>query len=62
MKLPQMYKAVSLYNLLHNKPYEGERKCFWLYGKPGAGKSRMANDIPNAYRKPINKWWDGYNY
>lgn len=39
------------------------RRCLWLYGKPGTGKSRFAFSInpDSTYPKMANKWWDGYN-
>ena len=38
------------------------RKCFWLYGPSGIGKSRLVRDSFNEiYEKSNNIWWDGYN-
>lgn len=33
----------------------------WIFGLAGCGKTRAVLDqIPNAFPKPRNQWWDGY--
>lgn len=57
------HKAFNAYRLLisQSRDFETEVRCYW--GKAGVGKSRRASYEagPNAYRKPLGPWWDGYD-
>ena len=56
-------KNINLFNLDKNKPNKIiMRKCFWLYGPSGIGKSYLVrNTFDDIYEKSNNAWWDGYN-
>ena len=46
--------------------FEGnlQEKNWWIWGKPGVGKSRWAasnGEYFEIFKKNFNKWWDGYN-
>lgn len=42
-------------------PQLGSVCGIWLWGESGCGKTTSANRAyPNAFLKPINRWWDGY--
>lgn len=60
--LPTLYKAKNIYSLdTKNVDFIIDRKCFWIYGEPGIGKSYIVREVyPNLYNKPRSKWWDGY--
>lgn len=63
LSLNNFIKNRSTYlGLKRGKDYNGEKKCYWVVGKPGIGKSYSIRDVfKDIYIKPQNKWWDGYN-
>jgi len=58
-------KAKALYSYDKKKmwiPRWNTKRCLWMQGEPGCGKSSWAhtNLKKNFYIKSQNKWWDGY--
>lgn len=56
-------RGIRELKLAVSKPYRRESHCgIWLVGEPGCGKSHYAQEnYPDAYKKPQNKWFDGYS-
>ena len=54
--------GVQAYKLMRGEARQTEDvRGIWLRGTPGSGKSHLVETtFPEAYRKPQNKWWDGY--
>jgi len=55
-------ESIECYRRDIQSPNDPKNKVvYWIYGKPGSGKSTYAFDnFPNAFDKPQNKWWDNY--
>lgn len=53
-------KRIARDNLI-NAPSIDDVCGLWIYGESGTGKSHyVRTTYPDAYQKPVNKWWDGY--
>lgn len=60
-RLQQLHSEISFEKKQVTYPGDLRTKNFWVFGKPGTGKSRWAREQGlSVYNKPTNKWWDSY--
>lgn len=61
-QLRSLQKSKDMYQMMkRDKSPFINRKCFWLYGPPGIGKSYTVRQMfPELYPKDCTKWWDHY--
>lgn len=67
IKHPNSYKRIKFDSLAvqPKATLDGDlqESNLWIWGKAGCGKtSRVYTEFPGAFRKPKNKWWDGYQF
>lgn len=61
-QLRNLQRCKDLYQMMvkEKTPFIN-RKCFWIYGLPGIGKSYTIREMfPHLYPKDGTKWWDQY--
>ena len=61
--LSSLKKNLQIYkNMAAADDFAGARKCYWIHGQPGIGKSYSirAKYGDECFVKAYNKWWDGY--
>jgi len=59
------HRGIQAYSLLSMSPRTDKPTVYWLYGKTGTGKSKLALELgdihqTDVYFKPAGQWWDGY--
>lgn len=61
-QLRSLQKCKDLYQMMkRDKSPFINRKCFWIHGPPGIGKSYTVRQMfPELYPKDCTKWWDHY--
>lgn len=56
------HRSVKEYKRIKTPKRDWIPRIIIFYGASGTGKSRAAREFfPNAYWKPLNKWWDDYD-
>jgi hypothetical protein len=55
-------KSFEKYALMIQPRRTWKTEVYYLYGKPGSGKTWFVNETSKeAFFKPANEWWDGYD-
>lgn len=61
LQLVQAQKARQAWALLEEPEDQPDVRGIWIHGPSGSGKTHLVtHKEPLLYKKPQNKWWDGY--